>query len=43
MKVFIVLSVLIVAVISVPIKTSRDARIMKYDNVNNGIDGYDFV
>lgn len=43
MKFVIVLSILIVAVASAPLDDPKDAKILKYENDNIGIDGYRFA
>lgn len=43
MKYFVVFAVLIVAALAAPLDESNVATILKYENDNIGIDGYNFA
>lgn len=43
MKSFIVFAVLIVAALAAPLDDSKNAQILKYENDNIGIGGYNFA
>ena len=43
MKMFIVFAVVIAVALAAPVDESKDAVVLKYENDNIGVDGYNFA